>query len=618
MKSWRAAAALTVLALAGGLIVRASAVQQPAVAPAVSPWADWIEPDFPFFSSVLDAGRAGPTFPARNLTPRGLILNLGRGHWVGFDTDLLRVAAAWRGNAVTPKALAPGSYNEPDRKTQGGQSPPEPDGKVWTANGIYPGWQIGARPSFDDPREPAPTAEEVGRGPISETLGRFKAVRLVGAGVVLEYSVRGAEVREWMTVAESGGRSAIVRNIEVGPAAEPLWLMIGFKTKDGSISACRGTGPAPVLESIAASRASGEPSWAAKIAPHTEPVRLCIAMSDGPAADNVAFQAIPSASPARRWTQAVTTKVTMSAAKDAYVVDDFALPVDNPWRRNVRPGDIQFLKDGTGVIVTIDGDVWTVQGLPWLPPSGGSTASVGSPDHLEALRIRTARTDDSRDQRRADPRLRPQRHLAPARHQRRRRGRRPRALLERVRADRRQSRIPEHRAPRTGRRVRHRQGRPGSDDHRQAQRQRAARLGRRPDGYRAWLRVPPAPDRRQRAHRPGHGKRSAGPLHPQHSPAHRQGPPVLRLPERQAAARGLPGADCRPADVDSTRRERLGDVAGVAVRREDGPAQRRARAHRVQQSRAFPRDAQQPRRRSHRPPLSVSRARSSFHRSTGR
>ena len=139
MKSWRATATLTVLALAGGLIVRASAVQQPAVTPAVSPWADWIEPDFPFFSSVLDAGRAGPTFPARNLTPRGLILNLGRGHWVGFDTDLLRVAAVWRGNAVTPKALAPGSYNEPDRKTQGGQSPPEPDGKVWAANGHLPG-----------------------------------------------------------------------------------------------------------------------------------------------------------------------------------------------------------------------------------------------------------------------------------------------------------------------------------------------------------------------------------------------------------------------------------------------------------------------------------------------
>ena len=303
MKSWRAAATLTLLAFTYGLVSRASAVQQASLTSAVSPWASWIEPDFPFFSSVLDAGRAGPEFPARNLTPRGLILNLGRGHWVAFDTDLLRVAAVWRGNAVTPKALAPGSYHEADKKTQGGQSPPEPDGKVWVANGIYPGWQNGARPSLDDPREPAPSVEEVGRGPVSDAIGRFKAIRLVRGGAVLEYTVRGAEVREWMTVAESNGRSAIVRNIDVGPVAEPLWLMLGFRTKDGSMSVCHGTGAAPVLEPIAA---SGEPMWAVKVAPHAEPIQFCVAMADGPATDNVAFQAIPTAAPSRRWPQEVT------------------------------------------------------------------------------------------------------------------------------------------------------------------------------------------------------------------------------------------------------------------------------------------------------------------------
>jgi cytochrome c2/glucose/arabinose dehydrogenase len=281
---------------------------------------------------------------------------------------------------VTPKALAPGSYQEPDRKTQGGQSPPEPDGKVWAANGIYPGWHAGARPSLDDPREPAPTVGEVGRGPVSETLGRFNAVRLAGRGVVLEYTVRGAAVREWMTVAESNGRSAIVRNIDIGPTTEPVWLMLGFKGRNASMSLCRATGVAPVLESIAASGASGEPAWAVKVAPHAQPVQLCVAMSDGPTADDVAFQASPIDAPTRRWTQEVTTKVTMSSAKDAYVVDDFALPVDNPWRRNVRPGDIQFLKDGTGVVVTLDGDVWMVQGLAEsLPPSsGGSVSGRGS------------------------------------------------------------------------------------------------------------------------------------------------------------------------------------------------------------------------------------------------
>ena len=363
MRSWRAATIVTALALVHGLVPSASTVQQPPATPAVSPWAEWIEPDFPFFSSVLDAGRAGPGLPTRNLTPRGLIVNLGQGHWVGFDTDLLRVAAVWRGNAVTPKALAPGSYHEPDRKTQGGQSPPEPDGKVWAANGIYPGWQAGARPSLDDPREPAPTVEEVGRGPVSDQIGRFGAVRLVRGGVVLEYTVRGSDVREWMTVASAGGRSAIVRNVQVGPAAEPLWLMAGFKSKEGSISVCPGTGTAPALESIAASGGSGEPALAVKVPPHSQPVQFCVAMSDAPFTDSITFQPIPTATPSSRWAQEVTTTVTASTAKDAYVVDDFSLPVGNPWRRNVRPGDIQFLKDGTGAVVTLDGDVWLVRGL---------------------------------------------------------------------------------------------------------------------------------------------------------------------------------------------------------------------------------------------------------------
>lgn len=151
-----------------------------------SEWGDWVERGFPFFSSVLDAGRAGAGVPARNLTPRGLVLRIGSDHWVGFDTDLLRVAAMWRGKGVTAKALAPGSYHQADKKTPGGQAAlPEPDGKVWLANGIYPGWQNGNRPTFSNPREPAPSPEEVGRGPLTEPQGRFKAVRQVRSGAVL-------------------------------------------------------------------------------------------------------------------------------------------------------------------------------------------------------------------------------------------------------------------------------------------------------------------------------------------------------------------------------------------------------------------------------------------------
>ena len=271
----------------------------------------------------------------------------------------------WRGTGVTPRALAPGSYIEADRKTPGGQSPaPEPDGRVWLANGIYPGWQSGTSPAFEDPREPAPSVDEVGRGPLPESLARFKAVRLVGNGALLEYTVRGADVREWLTATEESGRSAIVRSIEIAPIAEPVSLVVGVKAKDGVVSLCRGSSDgAAALESVAAPAITSDLVWSVKVAAHSKPVRLCVAISDATLPDGITFQAAPTTPAAARWPQQVTTTVKMATARDAYVVDDFELPVANPWRRNVRPGDIQFLKDGTGVLVTIDGDVWNVRGL---------------------------------------------------------------------------------------------------------------------------------------------------------------------------------------------------------------------------------------------------------------
>jgi hypothetical protein len=152
------------LPLVLALCLQSAAAQQPAPAP----WGDFVEPDFPFFSSVLDARQAGEGLPKNNLTPRGLILNLGHNLWACFDTDLLRLACVWESEPgklpVTPDALAPGSYHVAGQKTRDGQTYlPKPVGQVWLANGIYPGWQAGDKPSFTDPREPAPSPEEVGR-----------------------------------------------------------------------------------------------------------------------------------------------------------------------------------------------------------------------------------------------------------------------------------------------------------------------------------------------------------------------------------------------------------------------------------------------------------------------
>ena len=320
--------------------------------------APWVEPDFPFFSSVLDARKAGAELPANNLTPRGIILNLGRECWACFDPDLLRVAAVWRGEGVSPRALAPGSYVDLGRKTPGGQTPaPEPVGTAWLASGIYPGWQAGDQLVLEDPREPAPSPEEIGRGPIPEEMGRFDALRITKDGVILEYTAGGTKVREWTTVSEQNGHPVIERHVNVGATTRPTRIVLGTKTPGTALSLGLGADNQNVAQ-------LGEENsvWTIRMAPHPKPLSLVIALTTGGTPVSVTPRAFPT-EPAVRWPQGVTTSVKPSTAKDAYVVDHIALPTENPWRRGVRPSDIQFLKDGTGVTVTLDGDIWIVRGL---------------------------------------------------------------------------------------------------------------------------------------------------------------------------------------------------------------------------------------------------------------
>ena len=340
---------------------KGKAPRAPRAVPAAtgSPLAEWVEPDFPFFSSVLDARKAGAGLPANNLTPRGIILNLGRDCWACFDPDLLRVSAVWRGRGVSPRALAPGSYADLGRKTPGGQKAlPEPDGKLWLASGIYPGWQVGEQLALDDPREPAPSSEEIGRGPIPEAMGRFEALRLVRGGVVLDYTVGGTAIHDWTTLSEQNGQPVVERHLHVAPSAKPLRLVLGHKTTATAVSlGLANKGPS------AATLSEEKGVWTVRIPPNSQPITFAIALTTGGTPTAISPRAIPTEISAPRWPQEVTTAIKRSTAKDAYVVDHIGLPTENPWRRGMRPADIQFLKDGTGVSITPDGDVWLVRGL---------------------------------------------------------------------------------------------------------------------------------------------------------------------------------------------------------------------------------------------------------------
>jgi len=353
-RAWPTGAAWSLLALLAGSLGVGG--EGRAAGPEPGAWGPWVEADFPFFSSVLDARAAGGAPPKPNLTPRGLVLNLGEGAWACFDTELLRMSAVWVGPGVSPKALAPGSHHNPSKKTPGGQFPaPEPEGRVWLAASPLPGWSEGREPAGIDPREPAPTLSEIGRGALPEALGRFKRVRLTRSGAVLEYEAHGVAIREWSRVAGTAAALSIERHVEVAPSASFLTLTLGPTGSGVAIQADRvsGDGEIELLR-------MGD-DWVARVGPRTAATRFVVALNGR--AKQPLPQPMDFSPPPRRWPEEVVTGARLSQREAPFVVDSIDLPTRNPWRRNVRPSDIQFLPDGTGVCVTLDGDIWLARGL---------------------------------------------------------------------------------------------------------------------------------------------------------------------------------------------------------------------------------------------------------------
>ncbi len=346
------------------------AAKEASAAKGVAEWAPFVEPDFPFFSSVLDARDMHTGWPTNNLTPRGLILNLGNDCWVCFDTDLLRVSAIWTGKGVTPVSMAQGSYHVYGNKAPEGQGKlPEMIGKPWMTSGIYPGWQIGEQASLDDPREPCPDPREIGRGPMDTAVGQFKAVRFTGTpggGVILEYTVAGARVQEWIAQRMDEGRPVILRWFRLERVDKPLWLVLGKRpTSEKDRLNLKMISPPVDGESRVMRADQPDFTVSLKVKPSTKRVDIYCYLSVGPGRqDWKGIIQYPFNQPASaRWTETVTTKGELSSSKEAFVIDRIGIPVPNPWRRNVRLCDIAFFKNGRAAAVTYDGDVWMIDGL---------------------------------------------------------------------------------------------------------------------------------------------------------------------------------------------------------------------------------------------------------------
>ena len=155
----------------------------------------------------------------------------------------------------------------------------------------------------------------------------------------------------------SNASPVLTRQLEIGSSPRPLQLALGHITAQATVALAAGqTG------NVTLGNTQGLHTLT--VGPRNSAVTVRVLLASGGAAvPPASLSAAPAGPSPARWPQEVRTRVRPSTANDAYVVDHIGLPEQNPWNRKVRGSDIQFLPDGTGVLFTLDGDVWLARGL---------------------------------------------------------------------------------------------------------------------------------------------------------------------------------------------------------------------------------------------------------------
>ncbi|WP_193214186.1 c-type cytochrome [Luteolibacter marinus] len=309
------------------LLVLAVTVQLTRAAP-------FFDPTVPVHGSPVDAGLGGQV-------ARGLLLNVGDGKWVVFDQDLLRpVIAIEPAKGESPMSLAlmaQASWEKPTQK--GGVKLPAPAAGGTVLCPPLPGVAADLQGLEADPRPSF--GGDTGRGGLEASGRRFLGYLAAGDTGVLSYCCGKTEIREWYAV----DRGHLIRNLAVAPGPELLFLL----PDSGSFVEVGKNHPGLKVETKGALRF-------ARLAASENERRVSLTYGGGDSSAKT--PAPPGAAPAR-WRRGINTAIEDNERSGpGWAMDRVALPLDNPWKRRVRPADMVFLAANTAALVTFGGDVW--------------------------------------------------------------------------------------------------------------------------------------------------------------------------------------------------------------------------------------------------------------------
>ncbi|REL24634.1 cytochrome c [Rhodohalobacter sp. SW132] len=344
-------------------------------------FAHFVEREFPFITTSMMMRHEEEWFIENNIAARCIALILGEESYACFDTDMLRWAAAWTGDFVPMEGVSHRSY--PDYLGRNDVMVELP-GTPKLVTGQYPGWNAG-EPLFDDPRQPAPHPDEPSWGAMPQEMGRWNGIYVTDEGPVLSYSIGQTEILEYPGSIESDGETVFTRTFRIEAPQEPLSLKSGEfsditevesienrltithqNENDQTVFALTGTTENAELNLI------DERYAVVQIPASGETVEFTLLTSRGNngTADRVnqageSDFTLPNYNEggSNLWPDDVYTRGKTAPDTSAYVVDEFTLPIPNPWNRNVRVVDIDFFDDGRAAIVTFEGDVWIVDGI---------------------------------------------------------------------------------------------------------------------------------------------------------------------------------------------------------------------------------------------------------------
>jgi hypothetical protein len=292
---------------------------------------------------------------------------------IAFDTDLLRVSAAWTGGVLNWYAARDGLANWPT-----------PAGTIHFATRKGPGWTRTG--SFQDPRQ-------LPIGPLPKTWGHYKGLYLNGNDVVLSYTVGQVPILEapgYLTIAE---RPVFARTFNVAATSDALSLRV-LDLPDSAIVQQQ---PGYVRirrfgrsdnRFVGTRSLPGGAKWSVvdqQLVLHlpslAQPARFELSISPvliGNQARVPAFvkalsahvsqsAAVPDLSARRapgppRW-PAVETEAVLGTGDGPLLVDTFTIPESNPWQSWIRLSGFDFLNDGRAVVSSVSGDVWLVSGI---------------------------------------------------------------------------------------------------------------------------------------------------------------------------------------------------------------------------------------------------------------